>query len=227
MTGGALAPAYGNLSYPGDSNYGLGVEASMPAGRSNTLRLSYFRVQGNGNSTLNQAATILGESYNAGDYINANYTIQSAKLSWDYLGYTWYKPSGKIRLKELYEVQFVTISTTAFAPFAPVTTDSSGNTDDNIASGSKNIVYSTFGLELEQAIGRHFRWEVKGSGFGVPHHADIWDAEASIALRFAQVEVLGGEKAYHFKTSPQSAAYFTDTLSGAYVGVRYYWGRQE
>jgi hypothetical protein len=227
LTGGAAATAYGNLSYPGNGKYGLGAQASMPAGRSNTLRISYFRVQGNANSTLTQDSTVLGEAFTAGDYINASYTIQSAKISWDYLGYTWNKRSGKIRLKELYEAQFVTISTTAVAPFAPVTTDSSGNTNNNIASGSKNIIFPTFGLELEEAIGHHFRWEVKGSGFGWPQHADIWDAEATLAFRFGPVEILGGEKAYHFKTSPQSDAYFTDTLSGAYVGVRYFWGRQE
>jgi hemolysin activation/secretion protein len=39
---------------------GQGGELSMPAGPSNSLRLSYFRVQGNANSTLDQAATILG-----------------------------------------------------------------------------------------------------------------------------------------------------------------------
>lgn len=227
LMGGMQAPAYGNLSYPGDGKYAWGGELSMPAGRSNTLRFSYFRVQGNANSTLTQDSTVLGQAFNAGDYINASYTIQNAKLSWDYLGYTWNKPWGKIRLKELYEVQFVTISTTAFAPFVPVSTDASGNTNYNTASGSKNIIYPTLGLELEQAIGHHFRWEIKGSGFGVPHHADIWGAEASIAFRIASVEILGGEKAYHFKTSPQADAYFADTLSGAYVGVRYYWGRQE
>jgi hypothetical protein len=227
LTGGATATSYGNLSYPGNGKNGLGGQASMPLGRSNTLRLSYFRVQGNANSTLAQDSTVLGEAFSAGDYINASYTIQSAKISWDYLGYTWNKRSGKIRLKELYEAQFVTISTTAYAPFAAVTTDSSGNTNYNIGSGSKDIIYPTLGLELEQAMGHRFRWELKGSGFGWPHHADIWDAEATVAFRIGSVEILGGEKAYHFKTNPQSDAYFADTLSGAYVGVRYYWGRQE
>lgn len=153
--------------------------------------------------------------------------IQSAKISWDYLSYTWYRHSGKIRLKILYELQFTTISSNFDAPFKPVTTDSSGNTDYNTANGSKNVFDPTFGLELEQALGRHFRWELKGSGFGIPHRADIWDAQANVAMRVHNFELIAGGKAYHFKTSPQGAQYFTDTLSGAFVGLRYYWGPQE
>ena len=227
LYGGAAATGFGNLAYPGNANPSLGGELSMPAGHSNTLRLTYFRAQGNANTTETQSPTIFGESYVPGDYLASNYTLQSAKLSWDYLSYTWYKKSGKIRLKTLYEVQFDTISTTISAPFKPPTTDSSGNTDYYIANGSKNLIYPTLGLEFEERLGHHFRWEAKGSGFGVPHHGDIWDAQADIAVRVGQVEILAGEKAYHFKTSTQADEYFTDTLSGAYVGLRYYWGRSE
>ncbi len=227
MRGGAAATAYGTLGYPGNARPSLGGEASIPAGRSNTLRLSYFRVQGHGNSTLTQDATIFSQAYNAGDFINASYNLQSAKLSWDFLSYTWYKPSGKIRFKTLYEVQFVTISTNLEAPLKPTTTDSSGNVNDNTANGSKNLIYPTLGVEFEEALGHHFRWEVKASGFDIPHRGNIYDAQADIAIRVGQVEILGGERVYHFKTSPQADEYFGDTLSGAWVGVRYYWGRPQ
>jgi hypothetical protein len=36
-----------------------------------------------------------------------------------------------------------------------------------------------------------------------------------------------GEKAFHFKTSPKDDNYLKATLSGAYVGLRWYWGRSE
>src|SRR5690348_6063180 len=52
LRGGADATAYGNLDYAGDANPSIGGEIGIPAGRSNTLRLSYFRTQGNANSTL-------------------------------------------------------------------------------------------------------------------------------------------------------------------------------
>ncbi len=224
LKGGATATGFGSIDYSGNANYSIGGELSFPAGHSNTLRISYFRVQGNSNTTLTQDASFFGEAYNTGDYLSYGYRLQNAKISWDYLSYTWHKPSGNIRLKTLYEVQYDTISSTFYAPFKPVTTDASGNTDTNIGNGSHNVILPTFGLELEEALGRHFRWEVKGSGFGLPYRSDIWDAQADIAVRFGSVEVLGGERAYHFKSSPKGNEYFADTLSGAYVGVRYYWG---
>jgi hypothetical protein len=223
LYGGAAATGYSSLAYPGNSNNGLGVELGIPAGRGNTLRLSLMRIQGNSNSTITGATTVFGEAYSAGDYLNANYTLNAAKLSWDYLSYTWEKSPGSIHLKTLYEMQWASIGTNVFAPFAPVTTDtSSGNTDTNTVHGSRTVFLPTFGMELEQAMGTHFRWEVKGSGFGIPHRSVIWDAEASIAVRLGPVELLGGGMAYHVKTSTQDSEYFSDTLSGPYVGLRYY-----
>jgi uncharacterized membrane protein len=103
--------------------------------------VSYFRVQGNSNTTVSETASIFSEAYNPGDYIVANYLVQSAKISCDYLSYTWYKPSSKIRFKTLYELQFVNVSSNLDAPFKPVTTQSSGNTDYNTANGSKSLIY--------------------------------------------------------------------------------------
>jgi len=228
LFGGKTATTFGNLDYPGNANYSVGGEIAFPAGRSNSLRISYFRGQGNANSTLSQNANIFSENYSAGDYLSANYLIQGAKVSWDYLSYTWHKRAGAIRLKTLWEVQYVNVGTNIIAPLKEATTDtSSGSTDFNTAQGAKNLILPTLGLGFEQRIGHHFRWELKGSGFGIPHRSDIWDAEGSIAIRVRQFEILGGEKAFHFKTTPQADQYFTDTLSGAYVGLRYYWGGAE
>ena len=227
LRGGATATATGNFDFGGQSKYGYGGIASIPAGPQNTLRFSYFRIQGNANTVLSQEATIFSEGYSAADYLNSGYRLQSFKLSWDYLGYTWQRGDSKIRLKTLYELQYDTISFAAVAPFKPVTTDSTtGNTDYNTANGSKNLILPTFGLELEQAFAKHFRWEVKASAFGLPHRSAIWDAESSLAARVGQLELLIGEKVYYYKMSPQATEYFTDKLYGAYAGLRYYWGRE-
>jgi hypothetical protein len=229
LRGGKAAPVdtFENLDYPGKSNRPLGGEIAFPAGRANSLRISYFRLQGNANSTLARDTTIFSEAYLTGDYVAANYLIQGAKISWDYLSYTWHKPRTNIHFKTLYELQFINAGTNVVAPFKAITTDASGNTDTNTAHGTKSLVYPTFGGELESALGKRFRWEIKGSGFGIPHRGNIWDAQATIAMRVGPMEFLGGEKAVHFKMSPQSEQYFLNTLSGAYVGVRYYWGHEE
>jgi hypothetical protein len=225
LTGGsqALTP-YQDLAYAGKSRNAYGVEIGIPAGRANTLRLSYFRVLGSANSTIgSNGATLFSEAYAAGDYIVSSYNVQDAKISWDYLSYTF---KNRIRFKTLYEVQYLTIGTSISAPLIPETYDSTtGNTDTNSSTGTKNVILPTFGAEFEQPINKHLRWEFKGSGFGLPHKSVIWDAQADVALRFSSLELFAGGKAFHFKTSPNSDDYFTDTLQGAYFGIRYYLSR--
>lgn len=220
LLGGSQATEYTDLAYFGRSKRPYGVEVGIPAGRANTLRISYFRVQGNTNGTANQDENIFGEAYSAGDYLSANYMIQNAKISWDYLSYTF---KNKIRFKTLYEIQYVNVGTNINAPLVPETEDSSGNVNTNSSIGSKNLIYPSIGAEFEQQWKKYLRWEAKASGFGFPHHADIWDAQVDVALRVKTVELFVGGKAFHFKTGPGGTEYFADTLQGAFVGVRYYW----
>jgi hypothetical protein len=222
MRGGAAATTFENQPFAGHSNPGIGGEASIPTGDSNTLRFSYFRVQGNSSITETQNVTVFSEGYSPGDYVTSSYTLQSAKISWDYLSYTWRENPGNIHFKTLYEMQFATISTQFAAPYKAATTDSSGNVDENTATGAKRIFLPTLGGELEQAIGKGFRWEIKGSGFAIPHHGAIGDAEADIALRINKFELIAGEKFYYFKTSPKAEQYFSDALNGVFAGIRYY-----
>jgi hypothetical protein len=225
---GFAALAVGDLDYAGNAKNAIGAELGVPAGRANTLRFSYFRVQGNTNSTVNQQQLFFGELYNTGDFLAAGFRLQDAKISWDYLSYTWYRPSTKIRFKTLYEVQYVNIGTTIAAPFKPETTDTSGDVDTNIATGSKNLILPSIGGEFEAELGKHFRWEAKASGFTLPHRSAIGDAQALIAIKATHnVEIIGGERFFYFKTSPKSDEAFRGKLYGAFVGVRYYWGRQQ
>ncbi len=181
----------------------LGGEIGIPAGRSNTLRVSYFRIQGNGNATLAQDALIFGESYTAGEFINATYKIQAVKASWDYLSYSWHKPNTIIRLKTLYEVQYVNTSINTAAPFFATTTDASGNTDYGTASGTKSVVLPTFGMAMGSTLGKYFRWDVRGSGFGLPHRSDIGDVQASVAVPGGEGGTHRGRKVLSFQNFVQ------------------------
>ncbi len=195
LAGGVQALGYGNFGYTGDAKASLGGEIGIPAGRSNTLWVSYFRSQGNANATIGTNTVIFSETYSPGDYVSANYLLQSAKISWDYLSYTWHKPSMDIHLRTLYEVQYVNIGTNFVAPFKAVTTDATtGTTDYNTATGSKNLIYPTLGMAVGSALGKYFRWEVKGSGFGLPHLPDIWDAQATVGVRIGSFEIVAGEE---------------------------------
>ncbi len=213
----------GDLQYLGVPKPGIGVEIGIPAGRSNTIRISGFQVQGYSNSTLNNAAVIFGEQFSAGDFINGNYKLQAIKVSWDYLSYSWHKPKTTIYVKTLWEAQYINTTFAADAPLVAPTTDSSGNTDLNQANGSKAVILPTFGMALGSSFSKYFRWDVRASGFGFPGRADIADVSATIAVRVSRIEVLAGERYFHFKTSPRSDMYTNDTLQGVYGGLRFVW----
>jgi hypothetical protein len=218
-----------DLKFPGDSKYAASGTLSFPGGKQNSLRFSYFRVQGKGETTLSQPLTLYNVDYAAGDELNNDYLIQGAKISWDYLSYTFHNPGhfNRVRFKTLYELQLLNISSNSDSPNEEAIVNA-GDTaflsqGSFLASGSKRVFMPTFGGELEKEVGKNFRWELLASGFGLPHHGTIWDAQADIALRLGKVEAMIGYRAYHFETSSSGAdQYYKETLSGAYVGLRYY-----
>jgi hypothetical protein len=208
-------PASGNFGYPGKTKRTPGAILSFPAGKGSTLRISAFRVQGSGSTAAAQDLNLFTTGISKGDLLSAAYTIQNVKVSWDYLTYP-IRPG--FRLKTLWEVQYTNTKSKIDALLDPNAAAGSAIT----AKGSRQVVLPTFGLGLENTVSRHFRWEVKGSGFALPHRSVIWDAEATLAFRVGQFEILGGEKAYHFKSAPKKEQYLATTLKGAYVGVRWY-----
>ena len=60
------------------------------------------------------------------------------------------------------------------------------------------------------------------AGFALPHHFNLWDLDASVAYRLGKIELRGGARALHFRSSSQSDYWVRGTLSGAFVGVRWY-----
>jgi hypothetical protein len=218
----AVGPA--SLDFPGKARSATGFTFSVPAGKQNSVRLSYFRAHGSGQSMATTDLSLFSVAYTAGDVLATSYKIQNVKLSWDYLSYTF---KNKVRFKTLWEAQLASVETTVDAPLKPVTVDSNGLTSSYLSTGSKWLVYPTFGVAFEQAPSKRFRWEAKGSGFGVPHRAVIWDIEAAAIVRLGRMEMVVGEKAFSLKTSPRDDAYYKQSLNGPFVGVRWYWDRME
>jgi hypothetical protein len=222
---GGQSSSYSNadLNFPGVSRNSFGGILSIPTGLQSTIRVSYFRSYGHGSETAPTNLTLLGGTpYSAGDWLVTTWKVQDVKASWDFL--TFRIPAGqhKIRIKTLWEAQWLLFAASVNAPYAPVTTNSSGSVVSNDVGESKSLILPTLGGEIEQEPFRHFRYELKADGFGLPHRADIWEAEGSLAFRVGRTELLLGAKAIHFKTSPKADDYFIDTLSGPYVGIRYY-----
>jgi hypothetical protein len=221
-TGHANVSTYpSTFDFPGNKPQTPGAVLSIPAGKYNTLRVSYFRTRDSGNATVNSNLTLFGTNYAPGNFLNTSYNLQTLNITYDYLTWPWPPRDHRFLFKTLYGVQYTNISTGINAPYLP-TTDNEGNTIVTNATGSHRLIYPTLGVGFEYFLSKHFRVEMSASGFAFPHHAVTWDGDGFFAYRRGHFEVLAGGKALHFKTSPQGNEYFLATPYGAYVGVRFY-----
>ncbi len=199
-----------------------GILVNVPAGKFNTLRFSYFQTQRSSYTTVGQNLAVFGVAYAPADVLATDYKLQNAKVSWDYLSYPFPIKGHKFRLKTLWEVQYTTIHATIDAPLKTVVNDSSGNPISNSGAATRWFILPTLGLAMEYSVSKNFRFEAKASGFGIPHHAATWDAEAAAAIRAHHIEVLIGGRAFYFKTTPQQEDYLSSRLWGPFAGIRWY-----
>lgn len=221
LLGGNGALGDEDLYYAHTTKDAPGISVSFPVSKTAMLDFSGFITKQNINTYAPYDLTLFGTSYSQGDYLTASNTVKNFKLSLQDLLYPFpRKENQKWRVKTLWEVQYASISSNLNAPYAPTTVD--GATVVNTASGSRWLVYPSFGLAGEYHPTRNLDLELNGSGFMIPHHSSIGDATASIGYRIGHVEVLVAERYYHFKTSEQNSEYFKSTLWGAYAAVRVY-----
>jgi hypothetical protein len=216
--------SFGNLAYPNSPKQMFGAVVTVPFGKTDSVRVTYLATQYyvNGGTVAPTALSLFGTDITGGDPLGTSYKLTNFKLSYDFLTYFFKRGNTDFRVKTLWEVQYYSTSNTVI-DFVPL---SDGTFSPNSVSKDKNIIYPTFGLGLEHTISKHFRWEAKGSGFMLPHRATLGDAEASVAVRYGRYELIGGGKAYHFKTSVQDDNFIRGTIFGPYVGLRLYWKKQ-
>src|SRR5262249_42024442 len=155
--------------------------------------------------------------YDAGDYLATTYRLRTGKVSFEYL--TWPYPVGerRFRLRTLWQAQVVNVQSTFDAPLKD-----SNSPGAFFSQGAPTYVLPAVGLGITEYVSRNFRFEVSGSGFGIPHRANLWDVEAAIAGHVGHLELRGGLKAFHFKSTPQFTYYMSGTLVGGFAGVRWY-----
>jgi hypothetical protein len=208
----ALDP--GNLAFPDRSKFSEGVEITVPTLHEDSLDFTAFVVKGQGNSVLGTSEAYFGNLYAVGDTLATNYYTKSYKLSWNYLTYPYPSNGAKFRLKTLYEIQYVSIGSSFDAP---------GDVNAAPIYGTSSLFRPTFGAGFEYHPVRRVRFEMKASGFALPHHGDIWGSEASLVVRGWHFEASAGARIFHYKTSPQEAQYFTQTMWGPYGGIRFLW----
>jgi hypothetical protein len=191
-----------------------GAFVSIPAGKFNHLELSYFQVDGDGTGYATSTLSLLGSTIPQGDFISTTTTVRDAQITWNYL--TWPAPpeDSKWRVRTLWSFDYTSVTAVVDAPFEP-------NVDFVAAHGTRNIFYPTFGISTEYIPNKYFYFEARTWGFGFPHKADIADAEVNAVFRFKHLEVFGGYKYFHYKTSPGSTQFFESTLTGPLGGLRW------
>jgi hypothetical protein len=213
----------------GTPKFVAGGEIGLAVGAHNTLRISGFESRAAGDFTTPQDITVLSQTYTNGTLVSTNYRLRNIKISYEYLTWPFPVANRRFRLKTLWQVQYVDMLTFFDAPLLPLV-DSSGNAllDSSglplsyAARESKWFVSPTFGLGASEYVSRHFRLELNASGFGVPHHTDLWDADATANIRVGHVELRVGAKAFHFKTSTAQDFFVRNTMGAAFVGFRWY-----
>ena len=223
LIGGVQAASFSTLDGLGKQHpSSFGIEVSYPITRTGELHFEGFSAKGDGTQDAPNNTTLYSTGYQKGTFLSTQYQIEGGKLYLEDLLHPFKFPVAKFRLKSLWEIQYVQIQTTIDAPLAPVTTTSSGTVATS-ANGTRSIVSPTFGLAAEYAVSPHVLLRGAASGFGIPHHAEMWDAEGTVSYRRKAWELRAGYRILQFKTSPQKDEYNSDIISGGFVGIRYHW----
>jgi hypothetical protein len=213
----------------GRPKYAGTAEVGMAVGLHNTLKFTATDWKAAGDFTTPVELTVWNQTYNGGTYVSTDYSVQSYKLSYEYL--TWPYPVGsrKVRLKTLWQMQFTKVTTTFDAPLnyydsnGNLLIDTNGQPISLVGSGSKNIISPEFGIGLSYYPSRHVRMEWSGTGFGFYHKYWIAESEATISYRFLNhFEIRVGGKGMGFKTSTNSDYYIKGNFLSAFVGIRWY-----
>jgi hypothetical protein len=214
---------------PGKPKYAQGAEIGVAAGAHNSVRVSYFADSASGSFTNATELLIWTQDYTAGNFVVADYRLQNAKVYFDYLTWPFPVERRRFRLRTLWGVQYTSIRTRYNLPLLPVVdssgnalTDSSGNALDYHTNGSHSFITPDLGLGVTQYLSPHIRLEANASGFTIPRHTTVWDADASLNLRSGHFELRVGAKAFHFKTSTQAEFYTRGTQGSGFVGLRWY-----
>jgi hypothetical protein len=216
--GGAAASDYETVGSIGPSQSSPGFETNLPLTANDVLQLSFFQMKGRGATIASQALDVYGTTLPVG-YLTNQYRVRSAKASFEDFLYPYPNHTAKLRFKTLWEAQYVQISSRTDAPLDVST--SGGYTSYPSTTGSHQVFLPTFGAAVQYRAANRLSLELRGSAFGIPHHTDLVDSEASAAYQIGPVQIVVGGRFYEFKTSPQAEEYYKSTIFGALVGLRY------
>jgi hypothetical protein len=213
--GGAQATTYSTLTDLGRPHKSPGFELFFPISRTGEIHVEVMRTSGLGNQTAPANTTIFTTPFDQGDYLATNYRISQGKAYLDDLLFPHKFPVSKFRLKSLWEFSYTSIRASVDNPIQEAEGTSAG-----AGQGTRNIYYPEFGIAAEYALTPHVLLRTSVAGFAIPGHAVLGDGDATIGYRHGFLELRGGVKFLHYKTSPKTDDYLKGTLTGAFVDLR-------
>jgi hypothetical protein len=213
--GGKTAPDFETIPNLGKPKNSEGFYASLPITRTGELKVEGFLYKGTGSQTVVGAPDPYdaGAPFTSGDYLATQYQIKNVKLYLDDLLFPHKFPVAKLRFKSLWGVEYVGIHNNEV---------SNQDVSPVIADNTSNLIYPILGLAMEYQLSKHVLVRLATDGFAFPHKAVLGEGEGSISYRRKSLEILAGEKYFHFKTSPNTTTYVKGTIVGAFVGVRWH-----
>lgn len=213
----------------GKPKYARGAEVGLAVGLHNALRFSYFDMRATGDFTAGSTLHLWEQTYAKDTLLTTDYRLQHFKISFDYLTWPFPVESRRFRLKTLWQIQYTKARTGFDAPKLPLVdnagfpiVDASGNLITYAAQGERWFFSPQIGLGAAYYSGRHLRLEANASGFTIPKHNAVWDADASANVRYGRFEFRVGAKGFHFKTSTNSDFYMKGTYYSGFAGIRWY-----
>jgi hypothetical protein len=106
---------------------------------------------------------------------------------------------------------------------APFADQVAGIPGQSTSRKDTHIFLPEFGLAMEYAVAPHVLFRVDAAGFGIPDHSALWEGSATISVRQRHVEVVGGVRTMHFRTTPQAEEYEVGTMTALFGGLRWHW----
>ena len=177
------------------------------------LEIGYWDTKGSGSSRAPQALNLYGANVKKNELVASRYQIRNFRLTWNYLTFPVPALAAKLRVKTFWEVQHTRIKPTLTFP--------ESNSPDATVGPTQSITFPGVGVGLEYVPSGRFRMEARISGLALPGKSRYVDGEASAVGSIGKLELYGGVKGFHFRTSPNSEAYQQATIWGPMFGVRW------
>lgn len=194
-------------------------EFSLPITRTGTLYAEFQRYHGWADQTLGGPTYVDSYNFVSGDTMHTTYHIITGRIYLDDLMFPHKFPVSRLRFKSIWGIRYISVTQTVDSSTEDATQGLSGA---SFNLGTNYIMFPEFGIAPEYAITPHVLFRVDAAGFGFPHHADMYDAGASLSFRRKNLEILAGVKDLHFKTTPQKEEYVTGTFITPFIGIRWH-----